>query len=364
MLPNILLLLMSFLFLAGSIEGALRIINPEKVKLPDRPKTDWALVPEKIWTEHDPLLGWSLQKNKDAVLKIDHGTFPMKFNSLGIRGEKEYSFSRNPEKKRILVVGDSFPFGWGVLDQETFSAQLESRNPDAEVINTGVPGYGIDQMYLSYLNLGMKFQPDVVLVGLYPEDFWRATRAFSDTGHTKPYFTLLASGALKLHNSPAPPPFSLTTNQFPPLIEKGRVQAILNQSYLFRFFYKRLIKLGKSLKIVDPNTTDEWVLGKSILRALTSEIKKSGATPLFFIIPPERWVLDSSEDSLRKAIKRFANDSGVLFVDFTPELKKLVQESTAKDYYIPNDLHWTAKTHAYISQRLAQILTQDGYALN
>ncbi len=362
--PNLILLLVTLLMLSAFIELSLHIVNPEKVKIPEKPKSDWALVPERVWTEHDPILGWSLQKSKDAILNIGTGKIPMKFNSLGFRGSTEIEFKRIPGKKRVLALGDSFTFGWGVLDHETFSAQLEARNPDTEVINTGVPGYGIDQIYLSYVNIGKKFQPDVVVVGIYPEDFWRATRAFSDTGYAKPYFVLTATGNLTLKNSPAPPPFSLNTYQFPTVVEKSSFETVLNHSYLYRFFYKRFLKLGKLLGVVDPNTEDEWKLGKAILRSLVAEIEQSGAKPLFFIIPPERWVKDSGGDSLLTAVKRFFKENKLLLIDFTPELKQLVQSSAVEDYYIPQDLHWTAKSHAYVSQRLSQVLSENGYPLN
>ena len=45
-------------------------------------------------------------------------------------------------------------------------------------MNIGVPGYGMDQIYLSYQEIARTFHPDMVLIGIFPEDFWRCKRSF------------------------------------------------------------------------------------------------------------------------------------------------------------------------------------------
>lgn len=68
-------------------------------------------------------------------------------NSLGLRGSKEYA-----EKKdsvfRILFLGDSFTYGIGVNDDETFPYLFEKnlihQGIAAEIVNAGNPGKGTD----------------------------------------------------------------------------------------------------------------------------------------------------------------------------------------------------------------------------
>jgi GDSL-like Lipase/Acylhydrolase family len=57
--------------------------------------------------------------------------------------------ARGPIKKDdalILLVGDSFTFGWGVSTSETFASFLDENlaeaHPHVRVVNLGVPGYG------------------------------------------------------------------------------------------------------------------------------------------------------------------------------------------------------------------------------
>jgi hypothetical protein len=86
-------------------------------------------------------------------------------NSRGIRGKTEFSYEKNPHKTRVLILGDSFTFGEEVSDTETYPYYLQQMLPQAEIINFGVPTYGQDQMLIYYLEEGLKYHPDIVLLG-------------------------------------------------------------------------------------------------------------------------------------------------------------------------------------------------------
>ena len=67
---------------------------------------------------------------------------PVTINSLGLRDD-EVSVPKPEGVVRILMLGDSVTFGWGVLQEDTISAQLEvllNATPGAtrvEVVNSG-----------------------------------------------------------------------------------------------------------------------------------------------------------------------------------------------------------------------------------
>lgn len=93
-------------------------------------------------------------------------------NSLGLRG-KEVDLDR-PTGHRILVVGDSFTYGWGVEDDETYPVVLERRLAErlgensVQVLNAGfAAGYYPDTYYLWLKEFGMRFEPDLIIVGFY-----------------------------------------------------------------------------------------------------------------------------------------------------------------------------------------------------
>jgi hypothetical protein len=358
---NLLLTLFSVLLTLVFAEIILRIVPIDRPKTPvsEGPKTNWALVPERIWTEYHPELGWYHMKNKTAVLETQGQQVDVHTNSAGFRGVREYVKKKPAGVYRIIVLGDSFPFGFGVRDEEALPAVLESRYQKLEVINLCVPGYGIDQMLMAWRGIGAGYEADMVVIGIFPEDFWRATRSFADSGHAKPYFTLSAGGQLRLNNVPVPPQFQLDINQFPELVAVGPLEQVLMKSVLYRELKKGLsVLLGKKLGLIDPDTEVECVVGRAILKQLVQEVRQKGARPVIFIMPPERWVRSERKDSLRKSLYRFGHNEDVEMVDPTKDFYAAVRQSTAADYYIQDDWHWTAKGHLLAADVFQNYLSQ------
>src|SRR5438094_961279 len=103
--------------------------------------------PARFW-RHDALLGWHHQAAASGV--FDHRPQFMtriRINDKGLRG-KDYPYERVAGKRRVLVLGDSLVFGYGVEQDEVFTDVLEGMLPATEVINAGVSGYGTDQELL------------------------------------------------------------------------------------------------------------------------------------------------------------------------------------------------------------------------
>jgi hypothetical protein len=150
---------------------------------------------------YDPQLGWVLEPNLNLndLWKEKY----LKSNSKGIRGSREYEYSRSPDRQRILVLGDSFSFGEEVSDHESYPAQLEQALKNTEVINMGVHGYGHDQMLLYYESEGYKYQADLVLLGFLRIDMSRNMMSFRD--FAKPFFQL-QQDQLVLSNVPVASP--------------------------------------------------------------------------------------------------------------------------------------------------------------
>jgi lysophospholipase L1-like esterase len=94
-------------------------------------------------------------------------------NSLGLRGP-ERGLSKPAGTARILLLGDSFAFGWGVEHDETFGARLErllaARVGPVEVWSAAVPGWTTDQHYLYLHARGLALDPDLVLLAAGEND--------------------------------------------------------------------------------------------------------------------------------------------------------------------------------------------------
>jgi hypothetical protein len=77
---------------------------------------------------------------------------------------------------RVHVFGDSFTFGQGVEDNETYAARLQQAvGPVYEVVNYGVNGYGPEQMYLRMQHYADRIaEGDLVLWAPISEDLRRS----------------------------------------------------------------------------------------------------------------------------------------------------------------------------------------------
>lgn len=103
----------------------------------------------------------------------------VKTNSRGLR-DLEYSLDREPNKRRIAVIGDSFTFGWGVPASNRFSELLEREMGGIEFINFGVVNYNIQQELALINSTAKKFSPDYYILNFYINDA-EPTQYFSDS---------------------------------------------------------------------------------------------------------------------------------------------------------------------------------------
>ena len=150
----------------------------------------------------DDQLGWRSVPDDESM------TFGKKLttNSRGLR-DREYPYAKPTGTKRILVLGDSFTWGYGVADDETFAEVLEQRLQSVEgkweVINTGVSGWGTDQEYLYLTQEGFDYSPDIVVLALFLGNDFTNNASSKMYKRDKPVFLDLD---LQLANVPVPKP--------------------------------------------------------------------------------------------------------------------------------------------------------------
>jgi lysophospholipase L1-like esterase len=116
---------------------------------------------------------WELVPNASQASYIGA---PVTINSLGLR-DRELERPKPPRTVRIVGVGDSVTFGYGVRLDETFLKILERRLNDAapngtryEVVNAGIEATGLDYYYGFVQSAAPAIEPDLVLVNLALND--------------------------------------------------------------------------------------------------------------------------------------------------------------------------------------------------
>lgn len=83
-------------------------------------------------------------------------------NSFGLRGPEV-----GPKRGlRILALGDSFTFGVGAGQEETWPARLAAIL-GAEVLNAGAPGFGVPDAVAWYEQYGVQLDPDIVVLAVF-----------------------------------------------------------------------------------------------------------------------------------------------------------------------------------------------------
>lgn len=158
---------------------------------------------------YDADLGWAPRagaRSRDDLVSID---------ASGARTTGRTATAEDP--LRVVALGDSFTFGDEVGDEETWPAHLErilaAENPKrpVDVVNLGVNGYGLDQAVLRFERDGASLSPDVVVLGLQPENLLRSlnvVRAIYFPGtslpFSKPRLVVDADG-VRVVNRPAAP---------------------------------------------------------------------------------------------------------------------------------------------------------------
>lgn len=99
--------------------------------------------------------------------------FTYRTNGHGLR-DRDRSV-KSPGTRRVLVIGDSYTWGYAVAEHEAYpqvaEQQLAARHrPDVEVINAGVPDYNSRQERQLLEQLIPIYQPDAVFLGYVMND--------------------------------------------------------------------------------------------------------------------------------------------------------------------------------------------------
>jgi len=108
-----------------------------------------------------PLYGWIGRPGAVAAM----GSGRVTLNRLGYRG-RELPPRREAGPTRVVVLGDSIAFGYGVADEQTFTHLLDARDNGIAAANMGVQGFGPGQELLVLQHEGLRSDPDVVVLAV------------------------------------------------------------------------------------------------------------------------------------------------------------------------------------------------------
>lgn len=243
----------------------------------------------------DDLLGWTIGPSR---LSRD-GLYAS--SREGIRSPRSgITYADRAPAYRIALLGDSFSFGLEVPFEDTWGARLEQKlGPQAQVLNFGVDGYGVDQAYLRYQRDVRPWHPDLVILGFITHDLYRSLAVYSflsfpDWGFpfAKPRFMADHDG-LRLVNTPLPDPETIFASRsitdLPYLQYEPGYRAKewewhpLHRSVLARWLFSSFPAAHEPAADVSDETLIS--LNRDILLSFVKLAEMEGSTPLVVYFP-------------------------------------------------------------------------------
>lgn len=111
----------------------------------------------------DKIADPDLVVHRRALWRTTYHSVAGRFNELGLHGDPVPP--KLQSEYRILVLGDSVTFGFGMGESETFTSRLEralraTSDRSVRVINSGVGGYNTVQEYVYFQRERLSLSPD------------------------------------------------------------------------------------------------------------------------------------------------------------------------------------------------------------
>ncbi len=272
------------------------------------------LVPERKHTKYDDLLGWVNLPNFFASDAYGPGV-SLRINSQGFRSDHDFAPVPAFGKKRLICLGDSFTFGYGVSDGKPWCDELCRLDPGLETVNMGQGGYGVDQAYLWYLRDGTRLKHDGIIFSLITDDIWRMGAA-DYHGYGKPLLKI-EKGKLVASNIPVPRRFY----RFPSLekrIERlGSLEPFRRLGACFPFLCR------PKPKIAPMSDEEERHILTEIFRGLAHRSREAGNRLILIYLPMQDDRTGKASDPWRAWFKEMAARENITYYDFVEELKGL-----------------------------------------
>ena len=342
-LVTILLSLAAVAAIEGVSSLALMIRDARRAA-PTRPKSNF---PQAAY---DSTIGWVGLPNLSIPNNFGPG-LSLTTTADGMRIHRPVMPQLFPGERRAICSGDSFTYGSGVSDGETFCAVIEHEIPGLVTLNMAQRGFGIDQAYLWYRRDGSRYSHQLHLFAFIWNDFERMTlRSF--WGYSKPILRL-KDGRLVTENVPVPP--------WAGTRETSASSSVLAESRLVQLV-QRLAGPSESAQLRRVET-QIWDVAEAVFHDLARLNRQRGSVLVLVYLPAPSDLLPGPYDARRKKLADFSKRSGISLIDLTPEIRQLPADTLDWFFITPNALpvggsagHYTAAGHRWVATRLAEHL--------
>jgi len=320
--------------------------------------------------------GWTFTQNLKKGFSSADFLITINTNERGFRGPL-YDHKKRPGTYRILGLGDSTLFGWGVNYDDIVLSQLEEmlqedprfRDKKVEGINMGIPAFSTPQYRKILTTEGEKWNPDLVLV-FFDSNDWIEEFDFKKKFVDKDGFLISHQQEFSfrsLREFLAPARFFLKKNSQMYMLVRDRFKRLLMEKKLMGVPNVELYRKDKDFSKKHVNT----------LEAINDMHRYSrdrlNSDFLLFIIPAKMHVRESLHDIVKKAYNLSDDDYDWLqpqsiLIDYCrsnniPYLYPIQvlqeDETTQRRTYFDIDGHWNTLGHRVAAKEISQYLRSE-----
>ncbi|MBX3023595.1 SGNH/GDSL hydrolase family protein [bacterium] len=293
--------------------------------------------------DDDPSLGW--RGKPDVQLRFRRPEFatPVRLDAEGWRQPEPARPA--VAAQRVLVLGDSFAWGWGVGQGEVFTDLLQAAlSPGVAVYNRGVIGFGTAQEYLLLRRELAARAYDAVVLLFFINDL--ADNIDGKEGH-RPYFELV-DGDLRPRNQPA----AARGNPLERFVEE--------HSRAYRFLEVQLGTLKRRFAgeandergyrdapAVDFHDLPGYAVTARLLAAMQRLTREHGAR-FWLVYVPQRSELELEAPfpyvrAVHAMVDDIARREGIAMLDLSQPFRERTAAGERLIYAV--DAHWTSAGH-------------------
>lgn len=239
-------------------------------------------------------------------------------------------------------------WGYGVQQEEVFTASLEKQHEGIEVINLGVAGYGTDQELILLQQEGVRYRPDLIVLVFVENDFLTNVQSSAYSIHHKPMYTMSDDGRPSLTNIPVPTQ-RIWERAASRIIRHSFVLNITAGAY-FTFKVESLFSSSTtrdSMKSLPFPRDPEERITVALLLEIQEVAKKIGADLLL--------VLADGMGARGREMENFFNSRHMRILNLDPSFP----QEEAKQLHLADGEHWSALGHETAANRLVKYLEDE-----
>ncbi|MDH3658722.1 MAG: GDSL-type esterase/lipase family protein [Alphaproteobacteria bacterium] len=200
------------------------------------------------------------------------GSWQFRINAQGFRDDNDYAYAKPDDVLRIVTLGDSNVEGYEVEQEAAFAEvigrYLRQRGVNAEVLNTGVSGFGTAEQVAFFESEGVRYQPDIVVLGFFANDYEDSVK----TG----LFTVENDALVETSKTHAP---------------ATGILSVVNEVAVLRWLSENSYLYSVSMNAL-------WVTAKTLMAYATDE-----AVKLEYAVPSEE-ITDYKQTLIAKLVER------------------------------------------------------------